>query len=181
MLFRSCVAVSAGSACTTFVASTESDGTTSSEPAGSGSSSGPDGSSTTAVSGSSTTDPTLGTNSTSTTSTETTAAETTQGGAVCGDDLVEGMEECDDGELNGVDGERCTAECLNDECGDGHLGPGEACDDGNTVDDETCPANCASPNCGNAFIDADETCDGALLGGETCVGQIGRASCRERV
>lgn len=34
-------------------------------------------------------------------------------------------------------------------CGNGHLDPGEACDDGNVVDTDSCVAGCALAICGD--------------------------------
>src|SRR5690606_3094594 len=39
-----------------------------------------------------------------------------------------------------------------DGCGDGHLDPGEACDDGNRVDDDACTNACALPRCGDGIV-----------------------------
>jgi cysteine-rich repeat protein len=61
----------------------------------------------------------------------------------CGDGVVEGIEECDDGNTTGGDG--CTADCTvegDGVCGDGILDAGEECDDGNTVDGDGCAADC---------------------------------------
>jgi cysteine-rich repeat protein len=63
---------------------------------------------------------------------------------------------------------------LNDEavCGDGVIGKGEVCDDGNTVDGDGCSADCKSDEtCGNGILDvaAGELCDdGNTLGGDGC-------------
>lgn len=46
-------------------------------------------------------------------------------------------------------------------CGDGFVGPGEACDDGNDIDDDTCTNACAPVTCGDGIVDwpQGETCD----------------------
>src|ERR1051325_9813151 len=46
--------------------------------------------------------------------------------------------------------------CISDKnsCGDAHLDPGEACDDGNIKDGDGCSADCKSDeSCGNGTID----------------------------
>ena len=62
---------------------------------------------------------------------------------VCGDGIVSGPEQCDDG--NNKDGDGCSADCRKegeDVCGDGIVTAGEECDDGNTVDGDGCSATC---------------------------------------
>src|SRR6185436_18768346 len=57
-------------------------------------------------------------------------------------------------------------------CGDGHLDPGEICDDGNTASGDGCATDCKSDEaCGNGMIDvaAAELCDdGNTLGDDGC-------------
>jgi cysteine-rich repeat protein len=61
--------------------------------------------------------------------------------ATCGNGVVEGSEECDDG--NGVDEDSCTSACLLNICGDGFLNAEvEECDDGNASDGDGCSASC---------------------------------------
>src|SRR5690554_6209362 len=55
------------------------------------------------------------------------------GDPVCGDGMVEGDEECDDG--NTDDSDACTNECLAATCGDGIIQGGEECDAGADNDD----------------------------------------------
>ncbi len=80
----------------------------------------------------------------------------------CGNDLVEGAEECDDGNM--IDGDGCT-DCELDNialCGNGLYDPGEECDDGNTDSLDGCSSTCQleSENaCGDGKIDAGEECD----------------------
>jgi spore coat protein H len=84
--------------------------------------------------------------------------------AVCGDGVVGGAEECDDGNVTSGDG--CTAGCRS-ECGDGQLQPGETCDDGNRFDGDGCSAVClVEPGCGDGILDLvlGEQCDDAMNG-----------------
>ncbi len=62
------------------------------------------------------------------------------GEAVCGNDVVESGEECDDGNTNNGDG--CNDKCQFEKCGDGVLNEGEECDDGNNDDGDGCSADC---------------------------------------
>jgi cysteine-rich repeat protein len=58
-------------------------------------------------------------------------------------------------------------------CGDGELGAGEACDDGNTADGDGCRSDCTSELCGDGALDPGEACDdGGNEGGDGC-----RADC----
>ena len=57
--------------------------------------------------------------------------------AICGDGVTRidlqqgepGFEACDDGNEDDTDG--CLTTCVEASCGDGFVGPGEGCDDGN--------------------------------------------------
>ncbi|MEO8845652.1 MAG: carboxypeptidase regulatory-like domain-containing protein [Kofleriaceae bacterium] len=69
----------------------------------------------------------------------------------CGDGVIGGAEQCDDG--NNVDGDGCSHDCMLEDghtatCGDGILEAGEGCDDGNTVGDDGCSAVCQSESSG---------------------------------
>ncbi len=93
--------------------------------------------------------------------------------AVCGDGMMEGAEECDDG--NTVDGDGCSAQCEEENagtCGDNTLDPGEECDDGNTVSGDGCSATCVSEvaqECGNNILEQGEECDdGNTADGDGC-------------
>ncbi len=44
-------------------------------------------------------------------------------------------------------------------CGDGAVGPGEQCDDGNRESDDGCDVNCQNTGCGNGVVNGDEECD----------------------
>ncbi len=61
----------------------------------------------------------------------------------CGNNVVEGDEECDDGNADETD--ECTSMCTSPRCGDGHVqvSNDEECDDGNEVDDDGCNNDCA--------------------------------------
>jgi cysteine-rich repeat protein len=60
--------------------------------------------------------------------------------------------------------------CVPERCGDGHLDPGEACDDGNNISGDGCQADCSLPGlCGNGVIDPGEDCDdGNDVPGDGC-------------
>ena len=59
----------------------------------------------------------------------------------CGDGMVNGGEECDDGNTNNAD--NCTNLCqIVDGCGDGNIDAGELCDDNNVVSGDGCSATC---------------------------------------
>ncbi len=62
----------------------------------------------------------------------------------CGDGIVDGMEECDDGNTMSGDGcdENCEIEIPPDNCGDGNVDPGEECDDGNNINGDGCDEDC---------------------------------------
>ncbi|HZP43808.1 MAG TPA: M12 family metallo-peptidase, partial [Candidatus Binatia bacterium] len=63
--------------------------------------------------------------------------------STCGDGVVEGDEECDDGNMVGGDG--CSADCRL--CGNGLLDAGEECDDGNESYDDGCTPSCRLEPC----------------------------------
>ncbi len=75
----------------------------------------------------------------------------------CGNEVVEGDEECDDG----AESVNCDADCTLAACGDGYLNmaAGEACDDGNDVDDDGCNNMCLADSCGDGVVDEGEACD----------------------
>jgi len=77
----------------------------------------------------------------------------------CGNTVVDGGEECDDG--NGDDTDRCTSNCLFAVCGDGFVQAGvEECDDGNADSDDACLNGCTTAVCGDGVVWAGvEACD----------------------
>lgn len=78
--------------------------------------------------------------------------------AACGDGVLQGEEQCDDGNLS--DSDACTAACKLPVCGDGVKSFGEACDDANLDDSDACLATCEVARCGDGFLRAGiEACD----------------------
>jgi cysteine-rich repeat protein len=86
---------------------------------------------------------------------------------VCGDGILEGAEDCDDGNVDEGDG--CDTNCTASSCGNGITTAGEACDDGNMVDGDGCRADCTLEVCGDGILDAGEDCDdGGTADGDCC-------------
>jgi len=77
----------------------------------------------------------------------------------CGDGLVAGDEQCDDG--NAVDSDSCKSDCTTNVCGDGVVLNGvEQCDDGNNVTTDSCKSDCRFNVCGDGVVNAGvEQCD----------------------
>ena len=74
----------------------------------------------------------------------------------CGDGAVQDLyETCDDG--NADDTDAC-ARCQAARCGDGFVGPGEACDPGRGPG---CTPACTLPSCGDGVVQPGEACDDA--------------------
>lgn len=88
----------------------------------------------------------------------------------CGNSVIEGGEQCDDG--NTADGDGCDAMCAREPyCGDGRPGPGEVCDDGNRASGDGCRSDCLSnESCGNGIVDyaVGELCDSTPGCSPTC-------------
>jgi cysteine-rich repeat protein len=101
---------------------------------------------------------------------------------MCGDGLVSGDEECDDG--NEATGDGCDPACRVEEsprCGDGelHTDDGEECDDGNFYDADVCSNACTVNECGNARTDMGEECDdGDLIDDNECSNDCLENRCR---
>ncbi len=97
---------------------------------------------------------------------------------VCGNGVIEGEEQCDDG--NRVDDDACSNSCQLAEkavCGNGKVEVGELCDDGNQVDGDGCQRDCkpTPPDqevlaiCGNGIRETGEACDdGNRVDGDGC-------------
>jgi len=111
----------------------------------------------------------------------------------CGNNRIEGLEECDDGLGNSDTAPNaCRTDCSSSRCGDNVADTGEICDgvdlmnvsceslgfDSGTA---TCDTDCGGidasgceyvSDCGDGVLDAfDEVCDGNELSGETCLSQ----------
>jgi len=125
-------------------------------------------------------------------STSTTSCVVIDGGtycsnATCGNGILEGAEECDDG--NTTPGEGCTAECKLETdwvcptpgspcvsavvCGDGRISGNEVCDDHNIIDNDGCSADCKAVTPGWLCLAPGMRCqpkcgDGTLVGWEQC-------------
>ncbi|MAJ61836.1 MAG: hypothetical protein CBC48_19085 [bacterium TMED88] len=70
---------------------------------------------------------------------------------VCGDSIVEGNENCDDG--NAFSGDGCSEYCRLEICGNGTLDFGETCDDGNTTPGDGCSEVCQTEACVNCDLE----------------------------
>jgi cysteine-rich repeat protein len=63
-------------------------------------------------------------------------------------------------------------------CGDGVVGLGEPCDDGNQIDDDACRNSCNIPFCGDGIVDANETCDdGNFNSSDACTNACQNNTC----
>ncbi len=59
-------------------------------------------------------------------------------------------------------------------CGDGHVDPGEECDDGNTDNNDVCTNQCKKNVCGDGFMQIGvEECDYGIHNGDQCVSDYG--------
>jgi cysteine-rich repeat protein len=96
-----------------------------------------------------------------------------QSDEVCGNDVVDAGEQCDDGNLTAGDG--CSAYCLHEVCGNGVTDLGEQCDDGNEAGGDGCGSLCTIEFCGDQIVQSPETCDdGNNVNGDGC-----SSTCRE--
>lgn len=95
----------------------------------------------------------------------------------CGNGIVDGGEECDDGNL--VHRDRCTNYCEATTCGDGVVDPGEVCDDGNDIDTDDCTTVCESASCGDGVVQpSGEVCDdGNFSNSDACTNRCEPAAC----
>ncbi|MDQ3036567.1 MAG: lamin tail domain-containing protein [Myxococcota bacterium] len=127
------------------------------------------------------------------------------GTATCGDGVIGGDEECDDGAANSdTEIDACRTDCTLADCGDDVTDTGEICDGadlgGRTCVDESfmsgvlgCAADCSAYDttmcssdpgavCNDGMLEAPEECDGTELGGMDCedvlgAGAIGALAC----
>lgn len=84
----------------------------------------------------------------------------------CGDGIVQAIEQCDAGGLNGSLGSNCSVTCQVDRistCGNGTIQAGEECDDGNTRNSDGCSRLCKDETgrCGDGSVQSalNEQCD----------------------
>jgi fibro-slime domain-containing protein len=89
--------------------------------------------------------------------------------AYCGDGILDGpsgIEECDDGAINGTRASACDRNCR-DKCGNGVRDEGEECDDGeNDGTYGTCMPNCRlAAYCGDGIKNGSEQCDLGVTNG----------------
>jgi hypothetical protein len=81
-------------------------------------------------------------------------------GPVCGDNVVDAGEECDDGVDNADAPNACRTSCVSPACGDGIVDTGEGCDDANLgCGPDQCRPDCSLPGCGDEIVDSGEECD----------------------
>lgn len=126
----------------------------------------------------STSTPTSSTSGSTSTSTEPdeptlTSSSTTEPG-VCGDGVVQGGEQCDDGRDNG-DQRPCRADCVLGFCGDGVVcsgcAPAEQCDGAGDPLDGCDNVDCTLSVCGDDLVDETEECEPNIDGDctQTCL------------
>jgi cysteine-rich repeat protein len=96
----------------------------------------------------------------------------------CGDGIMEGAEQCDDGNTSNTDG--CLNNCMIATCGDGFIETGvEQCDDGNGSNTDACLNTCVIARCGDGFTEAGvEQCDdGNTSNTDACLNTCQSATC----
>ncbi|MBK7828579.1 spherulation-specific family 4 protein [Nannocystis sp.] len=97
--------------------------------------------------------------------------------SLCGDDVLDSGEQCDNGGSNGNNA-ACKLNCTTNVCGDGFKGPGEQCDlGGSNANTAGCKSDCTMNVCGDGFKGPNEVCDdGNTVGGDLC-----SSSCSEKM
>ena len=108
-----------------------------------------------------------------------TAWRQVQTATLCGNKVVNGGEQCDDGNL--VDTDACTSACKNNVCGDGIVNVSvEQCDDGNSIDNDACSNTCKAAftsvtftTCGATGINGpSQTACNSAYGGGALAGKV---------
>jgi len=96
---------------------------------------------------------------------------------VCGDGEMNPGEECDDGNLEPLDG--CSEKCRLPGCGDGVAEGPEECDDGDDDDDDECLNACKQATCGDGkvFAGVEECDDGNPAENDGCLNSCLLARC----
>lgn len=92
---------------------------------------------------------------------------------LCGNNVKQEGEECDEGENNSDTApDSCRTTCTLPRCGDAIIDSGEECDTGDNNSDTTsdhCRTSCKLPSCGDGIEDVQEMCDdGNLANGDGC-------------
>lgn len=91
----------------------------------------------------------------------------TDAGNLCGNQIRDENEACDDG--NTDDDDACRNDCtFGPICGDLVVASPEECDDGNNTSGDGCSGNCLTEGCGNMRLDPGEVCDGTPSCNGTC-------------
>ncbi|HEX5038199.1 MAG TPA: DUF4215 domain-containing protein [bacterium] len=90
------------------------------------------------------------------------------GGGFCGDSIIQGGEECDNGASNSDSvADACRTNCQLAHCGDDVLDSGEDCDDGGLYPFDGCTQYCKNNLCGDGIRNIDgpgfEECDDANM------------------
>jgi len=115
----------------------------------------------------------------------------------CGDGKINGIEECDDGTLNGnpcqpgygSECSYCSEQCntiivAGRECGDGTVDPEEECDDANSDNNDACKDDCTLNICGDNYIYTGiEECDDGADGNDSdaCYDNCTRTYCGDGI
>jgi len=79
---------------------------------------------------------------------------------LCGNNIVEGSEECDNGQNNSdMQPNACRTDCTRADCGDSVTDAGEQCDDGPYNNDkipDACRTDCRTAHCGDGVVDPEQ-------------------------
>ncbi len=100
--------------------------------------------------------------------------------AVCGNGLLDGGEQCDDG--NRTNEDACGNNCRVAICGDAIRQPWEQCDDGNRVNTDNCTDECIAAICGDGIQQEAEQCDdGNKIADDGCTNTCRIATCGDGI
>ena len=100
----------------------------------------------------------------------------------CGDGIIEGAEQCDDG--NAANTDACLPNCMTATCGDGAVRAGvEQCDDSNADNNDACLNTCVTAACGDGIVrSGTEQCDdGNQDNNDACLNTCNDATCGDGV